>query len=289
MSNGAFTVGETQAIDYTVGVELGGPAVHRTVPQPGAGRHPARDLRRGGRRRFAGPAGQQQGGPDGLRRRLHHPGGPAVAAVWNSPSGTTRSSCAGLPAIPWTPTGKPLPPDSPLRSPEHHISEITGREDFQGYRIYRYQGEIISGIPRRCRDPGGRVRHHRRHRFRHRPAAAERRRAARVRRHRSAGRLPLLVLGDLLQRPGSAGGPARVPERLQREQRAGLSRVRRRRAPANPRTRRGVPQSLPRRLALRRPARRAGAGPQDLVHRPAGALPHPGLHPGGRTGQDPRP
>lgn len=53
----------------------------------------------------------------------------------------------------WTPgdsvnaEGQPLPPDSALRSPEHHISETTGREDFQGYRIYRVQDEIISGIP----------------------------------------------------------------------------------------------------------------------------------------------
>jgi len=43
--------------------------------------------------------------------------------------------------------GQPLPIDSALRSPEHHISAITGREDFQGYRIYRYQGRAIPGDP----------------------------------------------------------------------------------------------------------------------------------------------
>lgn len=43
--------------------------------------------------------------------------------------------------------GVPLPPDSGLRSPEHHISLITGREDFQGYRIYRYQGVSLVGNP----------------------------------------------------------------------------------------------------------------------------------------------
>ncbi len=53
----------------------------------------------------------------------------------------------------WTPGvsfdeyGNALPPDSPLRSPEHHISNATGQEDFQGYRIFRYQGEKISDDP----------------------------------------------------------------------------------------------------------------------------------------------
>jgi hypothetical protein len=44
-------------------------------------------------------------------------------------------------------SGDPLPNDSPLRSPEHHISDITGRPDFQGYRIYRYQGSEIIEDP----------------------------------------------------------------------------------------------------------------------------------------------
>ncbi len=44
-------------------------------------------------------------------------------------------------------SGDPLPKDDGARSPEHHISEVTGREDFQGYRIFRYQGESISGNP----------------------------------------------------------------------------------------------------------------------------------------------
>ncbi|MBC8424066.1 hypothetical protein H8E07_08070 [bacterium] len=41
----------------------------------------------------------------------------------------------------------PLPLDDPRRSPEHHISVITGREDFQGYRIYRYLGEAFTSDP----------------------------------------------------------------------------------------------------------------------------------------------
>ncbi len=39
--------------------------------------------------------------------------------------------------------GSELSNDDPLRSPEQHISTITGQEDFQGYRIFRHQGETI--------------------------------------------------------------------------------------------------------------------------------------------------
>ncbi|MCP4291225.1 MAG: hypothetical protein GY780_05260 [bacterium] len=37
--------------------------------------------------------------------------------------------------------------DDPLRSPEHHISTITGQYDFQGYRVYRFQGENFTLEP----------------------------------------------------------------------------------------------------------------------------------------------
>jgi hypothetical protein len=43
--------------------------------------------------------------------------------------------------------GRPLSRDDPRRSPEHHISTITGKLDFQGYRIYRYRGEVIDQDP----------------------------------------------------------------------------------------------------------------------------------------------
>jgi len=44
-------------------------------------------------------------------------------------------------------TGEPLPADDPRRSPEQHISTITGKPDFQGYRVYRYQGLTIDQDP----------------------------------------------------------------------------------------------------------------------------------------------
>ncbi len=43
--------------------------------------------------------------------------------------------------------GDPLPTDHPGRSPEQHISTITGKLDFQGYQIYRYQGSTIDRDP----------------------------------------------------------------------------------------------------------------------------------------------
>jgi hypothetical protein len=43
--------------------------------------------------------------------------------------------------------GEPLPSDSPLRSPEHHISNTTGAPDFQGYRVYRFQGRVLYRNP----------------------------------------------------------------------------------------------------------------------------------------------
>ena len=43
--------------------------------------------------------------------------------------------------------GDPLAPDDPARSPEHHISDITSKRDFQGYRIYRFAGLTIDQDP----------------------------------------------------------------------------------------------------------------------------------------------
>lgn len=43
--------------------------------------------------------------------------------------------------------GNELPSDDPLRSPEHHISNATGQPDFQGYRVFRYQGQTITENP----------------------------------------------------------------------------------------------------------------------------------------------
>jgi len=44
-------------------------------------------------------------------------------------------------------SGQPLPSDDARRSPEQHVSTITGKLDFQGYRVYRYRGEVIDQDP----------------------------------------------------------------------------------------------------------------------------------------------
>ncbi len=44
-------------------------------------------------------------------------------------------------------TGEVLPADDPRRSPEYHISDVTNKMDFQGYRVYRFQGETITEDP----------------------------------------------------------------------------------------------------------------------------------------------
>ena len=40
-----------------------------------------------------------------------------------------------------------LSEDDPRRSPEYHVSIITGRGDFQGYRVYRYLGDTFTDDP----------------------------------------------------------------------------------------------------------------------------------------------
>ena len=40
-----------------------------------------------------------------------------------------------------------LPNDHPDRSPEHHISQVSAKNDFQGYRVYRFQGTTFTATP----------------------------------------------------------------------------------------------------------------------------------------------
>ena len=44
-------------------------------------------------------------------------------------------------------TGDTLRGDDPRRSPEYHLSDQTGKPDFQGYRVYSYQGDEIPDDP----------------------------------------------------------------------------------------------------------------------------------------------
>ncbi len=147
MGNGAFTVGETQAIDYTsasdwVGLLTTGPipymadgdTIHATFAMV-CGADSLSLLANGKVAQLAYDAG------------FTIPGGPpspqlSVAYEFNSIK------------LRWTPgdsldadTGEPLATDDPRRSPEHHISTLTGKPDFEGYRIYRYRGLTIDRDP----------------------------------------------------------------------------------------------------------------------------------------------
>ncbi len=146
MSNGAFTVGETQAVDYSaVGNWMG---ILSTGPFPSLAPNDTLNVT------FAVVAGVDslsllsnskvaQKAYDDNFSIVAGPPSPKVDFSYNDNSVI----------ISWAPgdsldaSGAPLPVDSGLRSPEHHISETTAREDFQGYRVLRYQGTIIDGIP----------------------------------------------------------------------------------------------------------------------------------------------
>jgi len=146
MSNGAFTVGETQETDYTtasdwVGLLSTGPwptlapddTVHVTFAVVCGGD----SLALLANSRVAQLAYDQG---------FDLPGGPPsplldVAYEWD----TVKLRWA--PGDSLGPDGGELPPQDPRRSPEQHISEITDKLDFQGYRIYRYQGLNIDRDP----------------------------------------------------------------------------------------------------------------------------------------------
>ncbi len=157
---------------------------------------------------------------------------------------------------PGTPTdefGNPLEADNPARSPEHHISAITGNPDFQGYRIWRYQAEDFSaGLPKEVAqlvgeydvvdgigfDTGL-------------PPLNEDGKREFVDTNLLDG-FPYWysVTSFSAPRRGQRLAPR---ERLQRERPAGLSRARRRRRRTTPRTVGRLSQPLPGRIGVRRP------------------------------------
>jgi hypothetical protein len=147
MSNGAFTVGEIDDVDYSRASNWVGLLTTGPFPYLAAG-----DTLR---MTYAIVAGV-----DSLRllenskiAQVAYDNGFSIPAGPPSPKIEFRYSDNSV-ILNWAPgdsldaeSGEELPLDSPLRSPEHHISDITGRQDFQGYRIYRYQGDAISGDP----------------------------------------------------------------------------------------------------------------------------------------------
>ncbi len=146
MSNGAFTVGETQEVDYTKASNWVGLLTTGPFPFLAAG-----DTLK---MTFAIVAGEDSLSilENSKIAQLAYDNGFSLPAGPPSPK-LNFSYQDNEVILTWAPgdsldaDGGDLPLESPLRSPEHHISDITGRKDFQGYRIYRYQGENIVGEP----------------------------------------------------------------------------------------------------------------------------------------------
>ncbi len=146
MGDGAFTVGETQEIDYTIASDWVG--LLSTGPFPYLAPDDTVHVT------FAVTCG-----PDSLGllanskvAQVAYDDGFSIPAGPPSPMlGFAFNNDTVI--LNWTPgdsldtDGNPLASDSPLRSPEQHISAITGKSDFQGYRIYRYQGDVINQNP----------------------------------------------------------------------------------------------------------------------------------------------
>lgn len=146
MGDGAFTVGETQEIDYTIASDWVGLLATGPFPYlaPDDTLHVTFAITCGADSLslLANSKVAQVAYDDGFSIPA---GPPSPVLDFAFENDTVILSWA--PGDSLDAEGEPLPADSPLRSPEQHISTITGRPDFQGYRIYRYQGEVISENP----------------------------------------------------------------------------------------------------------------------------------------------
>jgi hypothetical protein len=147
MSNGAFTVGEIDDVDYAatsnwVGMISTGP-FPRLAPDETLTITYAIVAAEDSLRLLEYSKTAQVAYNDGFSIPA---GPPSPRLNFNFRDETTVVSWE--PGTEYDPdTGDLLAFDSPLRSPEFHISTITGNQDFQGYRIYRYQGEALKGEP----------------------------------------------------------------------------------------------------------------------------------------------
>jgi hypothetical protein len=143
MSNGDFTVGERQEEDFTVagnwvGLLSTGPFLNfapddtvQVTYAIVAGVDSLDILENSRIAQISYNNGLSlEGGPPSPGREVSYQY-ESVVLEWEPGSETDES-------------GTTLPFDSPLRQPEHHLSDIHGSEDFQGYRIWRFQGDNIN-------------------------------------------------------------------------------------------------------------------------------------------------
>jgi len=146
MGNGDFDVGQTEAVDYTIPSDW----VGALSTGPFLSLAPNDTLRV----TFAVVAGVDSLALQANSKVAQNAYDEGFTIVAGPPSPRLEFAFQDNSVIlRWSPgdsldaAGQPLAIDSALRSPEHHISQTTAREDFQGYRIYRYQGDRIAGIP----------------------------------------------------------------------------------------------------------------------------------------------
>lgn len=140
MSNGDFDVGETQDEDYTTASDWIG--MMSTGPFPFMA--PGDTIRV----TFAVTCGADSLGllANSKVAQVAYDQGFSIPTGPPSPRLST-SIDDDTAVLSWFPGDPDAPVDDPLRSPEHHISSITGKPDFQGYRVYRYQGETFTDDP----------------------------------------------------------------------------------------------------------------------------------------------
>ena len=139
MANGAFTVGETQAQDYTIASDWMG--LLSTGPFPVLAPNDTITVA------FAIVAGPDslsllanskgaQKTYDDLFKVINGPPSPVLEVAYRDNSVVFT----------WEPgsavddNGEPWVRDAAERMPEHHLSDINSEEDFQGYRVYRFRG-----------------------------------------------------------------------------------------------------------------------------------------------------
>jgi hypothetical protein len=146
MSNGAFTVGETQGADYTTASDW--VALLSTGPFRTFAPNDTLTVT------FAVVAGPDSLGLLGNSKAAQKTFDELFSVINGPPSPKLNFAFRdNSVVISWTPgvgedaQGDPLERDDPARSPEFHLSDANGQLDFQGYRVYRYQGEKITGDP----------------------------------------------------------------------------------------------------------------------------------------------
>lgn len=146
MGNGAFTVGQTGGVNYTIPTDW----IQLLSVGPFPYLAPGDTLRAAYAIVCAADSlsllANSKVAQVAYDRHFALPSGPPsprleVATDWNS------VVLSWEPGVATDEDGAPLANDDPRRSPEHHISTTTGKLDFQGYRVYRHKGDQVPEDP----------------------------------------------------------------------------------------------------------------------------------------------